>query len=58
MNMTPKSMSDNESSGDGDNIVLRLNSNTNERNLNALGQANNYIKFKLDDVPDTCILII
>ncbi len=56
--MTPKSMSDNESSGDGDNIVLRLNSNTNERNLNALGQANNYIKFKLDDVPDTCILII
>jgi preprotein translocase subunit Sss1 len=52
--MSPKSMSSNESSCEGDNIVMRFNSNTNERNANSSNQMNNYIKFKLEDFPETC----
>ena len=52
MNMSPKSMSSNESSGEGDNIVMRLNSNSQEKNGNPEGGINNLIKFKLDEAPE------
>ncbi len=52
--MSPKSMSSNESSVEGDNFVLKLNSNNNEKN-NLEGNGNsNFIKFKLDEIPETC----
>jgi len=51
--MSPKNMSSNESSADGENIVLRLKSNENERNPNITSQSNGYIKFKLDENIDT-----
>lgn len=50
--MSPKNMSSNESSADGENIVLRLKSNENERNANISNQSNGYIKFKLDETID------
>jgi hypothetical protein len=52
MNMTPKSMSSNESSGEGDNIVMKLNSNSAENFFGSDGKPGNYFKFKLDDVTE------
>lgn len=57
MNMTPKSMSSNESSGDGDNIVMRLNSNSNEKNQSSVNQQNNLIKFNLDEFPEHSMIL-
>ncbi len=57
MNMTPKSMTSNESSGEGDNIVMRLNSNSQEKNENPAGGINNFIKFKLDEAPENSKMI-
>ncbi len=50
MNMTPKSMSDNESSGDRQDIVMNLNSTSGERNANSAQAKNNHFKIKLDEV--------
>jgi hypothetical protein len=59
MNMTPKSMSSNESSGDGENIVLRINSNSRvETGKESQFNPNNTIKIKLDDMPEISKLII
>ncbi len=50
MNMTPKSMSANESSNDAENIVLRLNSESRADFVKREGiSGNNTFKIKLDD---------
>jgi hypothetical protein len=54
MNMTPKSMSSNESSGEGDNIVMKLNSNSAEKFFGGDGKPGSIFKFKLDDVTESC----
>jgi hypothetical protein len=54
MNMTPKSMSSNESSNEAENIVLRLNSDSRVdfvRRDSTSG--NNTFKIKLDDFVET-----
>ena len=50
MNMTAKSMSDNESSCEGQDIVMNFSSSLAERSGNPSGTQNNFIKFKLDDL--------
>jgi len=54
MSMTPKSISLNESSGEGEDIVMQLNSSAVDRNPQDASGANNFIKFKLDEVPEQC----
>ena len=54
MNMTPKSMSSNESSGEGDNIVMKLSHNLQDKTHHGGAGAGNIFKFKLDEVPENC----
>ncbi len=54
MNMTPKSMSSNESSGEGDNIVMKLSNNLQDKSHQGGACAGNIFKFKLDEVPENC----
>jgi hypothetical protein len=50
MNMTPKSMSSNESSNEAENIVLRLNSESRaDFAKRDVSSGNNTFKIKLDD---------
>jgi len=54
MNMTPKSMSSNESSNEAENIVLRLNSDSRGDFLRRdCTSGNNTFKIKLDDFVET-----
>ncbi len=57
--MTPKSMSNYESSNDGENIVLRLNSESKYDGDRAYTHnQSSMIKIKLDDYPEISIIII
>jgi len=58
MNMTPKSMSCNESSNEADNIVLRLNTDSRADYDKREGTSgNNTFKIKLDDFVETSKII-
>lgn len=52
MNMSAENMSDNESSGEGQDIVVNFVSKASAGSGQGQGQSN-YIKFKLDDVGET-----
>lgn len=57
MNMTPKSMSSNDSSIEPDNMVMVLNNNSNEFNKQKSNQANTFIKIKLEEFPEASNII-
>jgi hypothetical protein len=52
MNMSPKSMSSNSSSNEGDTIVMKLNENGKESADHSQAKSSGHFKIKLEEFPE------
>ena len=58
MNMNAKSMSSDRSSAEAENIVMKLTSNHEENSKSVFRNGNNFIKIKLEDLPEISIMFL